>query len=73
MKLDIDAHALDIPCPGCGEKLHETIGRLKGNPKLTCPHCGERFAVNADQFRRGLAPVEESLDKLRRTLGKFGK
>lgn len=71
--MDLNSHTIDIPCPHCGKKFPETIGRLKQNPKLPCPHCGAVIAVKADQLRDGLKAVDKSLDKLRATLGKFGK
>lgn len=71
--MNLDSHTIDIPCPSCGEKFNEAIGRLKQNPEIPCPHCGTVIAINADQLTDGLKPMEESMDKLRATLGKFGK
>lgn len=69
----LDSAGLDIPCPGCGEEIHETIGRVKHNPELVCPGCGQIVAVDADQLRSGIAAAEKSLDDFGRMLGKFGK
>lgn len=73
MNINFDGHQLDIPCPSCGEKFHETIGRLKNDPKLTCPACGQNVSINAKELRDGIAATEKSLDDLRRSLGKIGK
>jgi hypothetical protein len=51
---------LPIPCPKCGHEIKETLAGLEKNPDLTCPSCGTSFAVNADDFKRGL----ERADKL---------
>jgi len=68
-----DSHIVTIPCPNCGEKIDETIGRLKQDPKIPCPGCGKVLAIDAQQFRDVEKGVEKSLDDFRRTLGKFGK
>lgn len=73
MKLNVEGVGLDIPCPGCGQKIHETIGRLKNDPKLTCPGCGAVVHVNTEQFFEGIKGVEKSLDDLGRSLSKIGK
>ncbi len=73
MKLDIDGHAVTLTCPSCGKKFDEKIGRLKHDPTLTCPGCLQPVRIEAEQLRRGIQSVQESLNKLTRTLGKIGK
>lgn len=73
MKSAIDAHRIDIPCPQCGHKLSETIGKLKTDPKLICPACGTGIEIDAAQMRRDLAGVEQQLADLQRTLRRLGK
>lgn len=73
MKLNVESFGLDIPCPGCGKKIHETVGRLKSNPKLTCPGCGASVEVNTDKFFEGIKGAEKSLDDFGRSLSKLGK
>lgn len=73
MKSMLDSQAIAIPCPNCGHKLSQTIGKLKTNPELTCPKCSNRFKVDATDMRREVAKVEKSLADLQRTLGKLGK
>jgi len=68
-----DSHTVTIPCPNCGQEMQETIGRLKQDPKIPCPGCGKILAIDAEQFREAEKSVQESLNQLRRTLGKFGK
>lgn len=68
-----DSHVIAIPCPNCGNKVEETIGRLKENPKIPCPGCGKTLAINADELREGVDAVQKSLDELRRSLGRLGK
>ena len=37
-----------IPCPRCNHETGQRFGFLRGNPILTCPACGQRFAVEGD-------------------------
>jgi hypothetical protein len=55
---------IPFPCPKCQNEIKETIARLEANPTLTCPGCNTSFGVDAEQFRRGLQEVEQSLAKL---------
>ncbi len=68
-----DSKTISIPCPNCGEKVDETIGRLKENPKIPCPGCGKILAINADKLAEGTEAAQKSIDNFKRSLGKFGK
>ena len=69
----MDSASIDIPCPGCGQKVSKTIGWLKSHPNLVCPGCGAAIRVDPDQLRKITDGVNKALDNLRRTLGKLGK
>ena len=69
MSINLDSRAVDIPCKGCGHKFHESIGRLKQDPKLVCPSCGATTQVDASGFREGERAVNQSIDEIRRQLG----
>jgi len=69
----LDSQAIAIPCPQCGHKLSQTIGKLKTKPDLTCPRCSTRFKVDATDMRREVAKVEKTLADLQRTLSRLGK
>ncbi len=71
--MNIDSHTVSIPCPGCGEKIEETLGRLKDDAHLVCTSCGQKVFVDAEKFRAGIAAAEKAMDEFRRTLGKLGK
>jgi len=73
LNLNIDSHAVSIPCPHCSKKFDEKIGRLKRDPKLTCPACRETFTVNAEKLRAGIKSVQKTLDDFTRKLSKLGK
>ncbi|MGC0155009.1 hypothetical protein ACPRNU_21330 [Chromobacterium vaccinii] len=73
MKLDIDNHELALPCPGCGKKVEEKIGRLRTNPDISCPSCGASIKIDADELNQGIKAVEKQLDALRASFKKFGK
>jgi predicted RNA-binding Zn-ribbon protein involved in translation (DUF1610 family) len=72
MELKIDSHTVDIPCPSCGKKTAQTIGRLKAQPKFTCT-CGQSVTVDLAQFKKTVAAVQKRLDDLQAQLRKFGK
>ena len=69
----LDDSKIDIPCPKCGHKRSERIGKLKMNPKLTCSRCGTIIDISADQLRKAVDEIERSLAKLRDSLGELGK
>ncbi len=69
----LDSQTIELACPHCSRKAAQTIGKLKGNPKLTCRACGQSFAVNANELRTGIQKIEKSLADLQRTLGRLGK
>jgi transcription elongation factor Elf1 len=73
MKINLDSQAIEIPCPHCGHKLKESIGKLKMNPTLICGKCQGRVKIDANNMRTEIAKVKESLDQLNRTLAGFGK
>lgn len=72
MKLNLDAHIVEIPCSACGKKIKETLGRLQSNPTLTCT-CGATTKVDSTGFNQGLADINKSLDGFGKSLGKLGK
>lgn len=41
----LDQADLTITCPACAHQFHQRIGRLKANPKLTCPRCGRSIQI----------------------------
>lgn len=57
---------IPFPCPKCQKEITETIARLETNPTLTCPACNTSFGVDADELRRGLQEVDQTLSKLAR-------
>ena len=73
MKLNIDSQPIEIPCPSCGKKRNEQIGRVKRSPTLTCHSCRQSFAIDAHQLRRILESTQKAADQLGRSLGKLGK
>jgi len=73
MASPLDSQTLEIPCPHCGHKLRETIGKLQTNPKLTCRACQSVIAINATDLRRKIASVEKQLADFARKIGRLGK
>lgn len=76
MKSILDESSIEVPCPHCGNKFSERLGKLKTNPKLTCPSCGGSISINADQAGRAgreLKKVDDAVADLRKSLGRLGK
>ena len=74
MKVNLDDHPLDIPCPNCGQKITQKIGWLKRNPEITCHGCEAVIRIDADDsFANTIKKVEDSLAELGRTLPKVIK
>lgn len=69
----LDNHAIELPCPHCGRKISQTIGKLKANPHLTCPGCKGGIDIKADQLRRAVDGINKQLTDLKRALGRLGK
>lgn len=70
MSISLDNQTIDIPCPKCGKKIKERIGRLKRDPKLVCP-CGQSIQIKADELRRATDTINKSLSKLGAALKKL--
>lgn len=72
----LDNAEVEIPCPKCGKKTKERLGRLKNNPVLHCAGCGTEIQVNANGpggLAQGMKSVDKSLADLKRSLGKLAR
>lgn len=67
----LDSAEIEIPCT-CGHKSKKTIGWIKSNSKFTCV-CGINITLDADQFRREIDKVDDSLAGLQETIKRLGK
>jgi transcription elongation factor Elf1 len=81
MKSTLDGQTIELPCPHCGHKQRQTIGKLKTLDHLTCSRCHIASDVDKAQIRREIAKVERLIKakinkaaaELARTLGPFKK
>jgi endogenous inhibitor of DNA gyrase (YacG/DUF329 family) len=73
MKSVFDNSDIEIPCPHCGKKTKQRIGRVKHDKNFTCPGCGKVSALDASGLRDGLKGAQRSLDDFARSLRKLGK
>lgn len=73
MTFSLDSHIIEIPCETCGQKLSETIGRLKHDPELTCPNCGTIIKIEAAGLRKGVSEAEKTMADFERDIKKLFK
>ena len=55
---------ITFTCPKCLNKFKQTIASLKGNPRVSCPVCGNLFST--DKVKASLNECEALLAGLRR-------
>lgn len=65
-----DDLGLPLPCPKCGNEVEVSLTRLKDEPQLVCPACGETFNVDSGGTAGEVADQVDNLDRL---LDRFGK
>lgn len=68
-----DDAEIEIPCPKCGYKTKQTIGRLRDQAQFECVGCGTTIKPSTRQFDSALNKVDQSIDDLRRQLATLGK
>lgn len=73
MKSLLDDSSIEIPCPHCGAKITERLGKLKTNPKLTCGKCRGIIQISADKLRQEADKVDKAVANLRKSIGRIGK
>ena len=71
----LDSAKVDIPCPKCGRKIKESLGRLKNNPTLRCT-CGTSIEINSTGkggLAQGMKTVDKGVSNLQTVVRKLGK
>lgn len=48
---EIEDGELEVPCPDCGERSREPIGRLLDNDAIPCSLCGGLIDLAAEDCR----------------------
>lgn len=49
-----DDRMIELPCPGCGNPLAESIGWFRANKAIDCPACGSTLDLSGAGFRQQL-------------------
>ena len=52
---------IEIACPGCGERFHETLARLKTTNLVQCPGCNTQISVRRYKAQAAAAALFEKL------------
>ena len=75
MSPDMDSELITVACSHCSVQYEETVLRLKYEPKLCCPNCGENIAANLLDLYNTLESVHKCTDALLKklVLGSDGK
>jgi len=71
--MDLEKQPLELKCPACAKKFKKPLGRLKADPTIKCPGCGELVKIKAQRLRSALASVERSRAALKRAIDGFNK
>jgi len=67
----LDAHILELPCPGYGAKSPQPIAWLKANDHFVCS-CGARVDLEKSNFMTGMEEVDRSFVDFERTIRQLG-
>ena len=68
-----DSKSIGLPCPKCGHKTSKTIAWIKAHDEFVCDSCDANVRMNKQDLLAGLDQAEESIAKLRKSLGSLGK
>jgi hypothetical protein len=69
----IEAHELDVTCPGCSRTLKRPIAWLRKHRDMTCPTCETTIILGTSKLNAEIRNVERQMAELHRQLSqKFG-
>ena len=68
MALNLDSEIIAVLCPHCSNQHEETILRLKYDPRLFCPDCGQYIVINLLDLYTLLESVQKSCKALLKKL-----
>ena len=71
MTTNLSQQRVELPCPHCGHKFKESLGRLQLNPQLKCTDCGQSFNIDATKLKKTVKSVKDQLAKFKRDIGKM--
>jgi hypothetical protein len=66
----VDEMTVPIKCPKCGHETEQSLARLKDDPILICPSCGDTFKIESSGT---MGKVADELDEIDRLIDKIGK
>jgi len=71
--MSFDKQTIDIPCPRCGHKLTEQIGRLQPHMSFVCAGCKEPVEINATELLRKVKQANQQLADFGKRVSRIGK
>ena len=68
MSLNLDSEMFTVMCPHCSIRYEEAILRLKYEPRLSCPDCGQYIVINLLNLYTMLESAQRSGEALLKKL-----
>ena len=72
MVFDLGRQAIEIACPGCGQKRKEELRRFERKDTVTCAKCGEGIKLELTNPQE-LRQAQRAFDDLGKAFKGFGK
>ena len=69
----LDDATIDVPCPHCQQAIRERLGKLKLQPRVTCPRCRRTSEVKPEQLQRATAKLTQAFTNIQQSLARLGR
>jgi transposase-like protein len=69
----LDDASIELPCPHCRQAIKERLGKLKLNPRITCPKCRRTSEVKAEQLQSAANKLTQAFANIQQSLARLGR